>query len=50
MILIRDASQRAIENDHPCLSPELLGKTWKDIQEERVTDFGKEHTQDAEDE
>jgi len=50
MILIRDASQRAIENDLPCLSPELLGKTWKDIQEERVTDFGKEHLHDAEDE
>ncbi len=39
MILIRDASQRAIENDLPCLSLELLGKTWKDIQEEQVTDF-----------
>ena len=50
MILIRDASKRAIENDLPCLSPELLGKTWKDIQEEQVTDFSKEHTQDAEDE
>jgi hypothetical protein len=50
MILIRDASRQAIENDLPCLSPELLGKTWKDIQEEQVTDFGKEHTQDTEDE
>lgn len=50
MILIRDASQQAIENDLPCLSPQLLEKTWKGIQEARVTDFGKEHNQDADDE
>lgn len=39
MILIRDASQRAIEDDLPCLSPKLLEETWKGIQEKRVTDF-----------
>jgi len=39
MILIRDASQQAIENDLPCLSPKLLEETWKGIQEKRVTDF-----------
>jgi energy-coupling factor transporter ATP-binding protein EcfA2 len=39
MILIRDASQQAIESDLPCLSPKLLEKTWKGIQEQRVTDF-----------
>lgn len=42
MILIRDASQRAIENDRPCLSPKLLEETWKGIQEKRVTDFSQE--------
>jgi AAA domain len=46
MILIRDASQQAIERDLPCLSPELLEETWKGIQKERVTDF----SQDANDE
>ncbi len=39
MILIRDASRQAIENDLPCLSPKLLEETWKGIQEKRVTDF-----------
>ncbi len=39
MILIRDASRRAIEKDLPCLTPDLLEKTWKDIQRKRVTDF-----------
>jgi hypothetical protein len=42
MILIRDASRQAIENDLPCLSPKLLEETWKGIQEKRVTDFSKE--------
>lgn len=39
MILIRDASRRAIEQKLPCLTPELLEKTWKDVQRKRVTDF-----------
>ncbi len=39
MILIRDASQRAIEKDLACLSPALLEETWKEIQTERVEDF-----------
>jgi AAA domain len=39
MILIRDASRRAIENDLPCLSPTILQEAWKDIQTEQVTDF-----------
>ena len=42
MILIRDASQQAIERDLPCLSPELLEETWKGIQKERVTNFSQE--------
>lgn len=42
MILIRDASQQAIENNLPCLSPLLLEETWKDIQKQRVTDFSQE--------
>lgn len=42
MILIRDASRQAIEDELPCLSPQLLGQTWKNIQEERVTDFSEE--------
>lgn len=41
MILIRDASQRAIEKDLPCLSSALLEETWKQIQEKQVTDFSK---------
>jgi hypothetical protein len=39
MILIRDASRRAIEKDLAYLTPDLLEKTWKDIQRKRVTDF-----------
>jgi hypothetical protein len=50
MILIRDASQQAIEKELPCLSPKLLEETWKGIQEARVTNFGKEYDQDADDE
>lgn len=42
MILIRDASQRAIEKSLPCLSPTLLAETWKEIQTERVEDFSME--------
>ncbi len=47
MILIRDASRQAIEDNLPCLSPQLLEQTWKGIQEERVTDFDKENEQDV---
>jgi hypothetical protein len=50
MILIRDASQQAIENDLPCLSPKLLEETWKGIQEKRVTDFSQEANKQEEDE
>lgn len=39
MILIRDASRRAVEENMPCLTPELLDKTWKNIQKKRVTNF-----------
>ena len=39
MILIRDASRRAIERDLPCLTPDLLENTWRDVQRKRVTDF-----------
>ncbi len=39
MILIRDASRIAIENDQPCLTPDLLDKTWRKVQRKRVTDF-----------
>ena len=49
MILIRDASQQAIERDLPCLSPKLLEETWKGIQESRVTDFGQQQNQEADD-
>jgi hypothetical protein len=39
MILILDASIRAIEQDLPNLSPGLLATTWQDIQTNQVTDF-----------
>ncbi len=39
MILIRDASRRAIEADLPCLTPELLQQTWKKVQWQKATDF-----------
>ncbi len=39
MILIRDASRRAIEADLPCLTPGLLEKTWKKVQRKKATDF-----------
>ncbi len=46
MILIRDASQRAIENGLPFLTPNLLEEAWKEIQTRRVTDFSSEADQD----
>jgi hypothetical protein len=49
MILICDASRQAIEDDLPYLSPELLEETWKGIQEKRVTDFGQQQSQEADD-
>lgn len=39
MILILDASTRAIQHGLPNLSPELLTATWQDIQTHQVTDF-----------
>ena len=39
MILIRDASRRAIEKELACLTPDLLGETWKNVQREQVTNF-----------
>ena len=49
MILIRDASQQAIERDLPCLSPKLLEETWKGIQKERVTNFSQEANDEGDD-
>lgn len=37
--LLRHASRRAIEDDHPCLSPQLLEEAWKEIQTVWVADF-----------
>ncbi len=39
MILILDASTRAIEQGLPNLSPGLLATTWQEIQTHQVTDF-----------
>ena len=39
MMLIIDASTRAIERDLPALSPSLLQESWSDIQTSQVTDF-----------
>lgn len=39
MILIRDASRKAIESNMACPTPELLDKTWRKVQRKRVTDF-----------
>lgn len=50
MILIRDASRRAIEEDFPCLSFELLERTWKDIQTKPVTRFLDKYEPGTEDE
>jgi hypothetical protein len=39
MILILDASSRAIQNGLPHLPLDLLATTWQDIQTHQVTDF-----------
>ncbi len=39
MILIAEASRRAIEKDAPSLSADLLKETWKSIRTNQVTDF-----------
>lgn len=39
MILLLDASSRAIKQGRPSVSPELLARTWQDIQTHQVTDF-----------
>jgi len=39
VMLLMQASRRAIEDDHPCLSPQLLEEAWKEIQIERVETF-----------
>ncbi|MFQ5577045.1 MAG: TniB family NTP-binding protein [Anaerolineae bacterium] len=39
MMLIIDASARAIEQNCPSLSPSLLQESWRDIQTSQVTDF-----------
>ena len=39
MILIRDASRRAIERNDRSLQEDALAATWKDIQTKQVTDF-----------
>jgi hypothetical protein len=45
MILVIDASIRAIERDLPALSPSLLEESWHAIQTRQVTDFLKALTQ-----
>jgi hypothetical protein len=37
--LLRHASRRAIEDDHSCLSPQLLKEAWEEIQTVWVADF-----------
>jgi hypothetical protein len=39
MILIVDASMRAIKEDQPCLTPTLLEASWKDIKKHQPVDF-----------
>ena len=39
VMLLVHASRRAIEDDRPGLSPQLLEETWKEIQTERVETF-----------
>jgi hypothetical protein len=39
MVLIMDASQRAIQQNRSHLSPSLLEQTWQDIQTNQVTDL-----------
>ena len=41
MILIADASRRAIERQAPYLTPEILAEAWQSIQTRQVTDFLK---------
>lgn len=41
MILIADASRRAITQQSPCLTPEILAEAWQSIQTRQVTDFLK---------
>ena len=39
VMLLIHASRRAIEDDLPCLSSQLLEETWKELQTERVETF-----------
>jgi hypothetical protein len=39
VILLTRASRRAIENDLPYLSSQLLEEAWKELQMERVENF-----------
>ena len=39
VMLLMQASRCAIENDLPCLSPQLLEEAWKEIQIARVENF-----------
>jgi hypothetical protein len=39
VMLLMHASRRAIEDDLPCLSPQLLEEAWKELQTERVETF-----------
>lgn len=39
MMLIIDASARAIAREYPALTPSLLEESWRDIQTSQVTDF-----------
>jgi hypothetical protein len=39
VMLLMQTSRRAIEDDLPCLSPQLLEEAWKEIQIERVETF-----------
>jgi hypothetical protein len=39
VLLLMHASRQAIEDDLPCLSPQLLEEAWKEIQTERVENF-----------
>lgn len=39
VMLLMQASRRAIEDDLPCLSPQLLEEAWKELQTERVETF-----------
>jgi len=42
VMLLMQASRRAIEDDHPCLSPQLLEEAWLELQTERVETFFEE--------